>query len=171
MNVALRMRVSSRYGTHLPVLMAALERTSGAVLELGVGAFSTPYLHWACAFARRPLLSVESVGDYAEWAKWYAGGLHEVLAVDSFDTAPLEARFWDVALVDHSPSERRAVDVRRLANNCRFVILHDSNGRFESSYHYSTVYPLFKYKRDYGELYPAVTVLSNYADFGELGLD
>jgi hypothetical protein len=171
MKVALRMRVSSRYGTHLPVLMAALARTTGAVLELGVGAFSTPYLHWACAFARRPLLSVESAGPYAEWAQWYAGGRHEVLAVDSFDAAPLEAREWSVALIDHSPSERRVVDVRRLAERCRFVILHDSNGRFESHYHYSTVYPLFKYKRDYGALYPAVTVVRNFEDLGELGLD
>lgn len=170
MTTALNMRVSSRYGTHLPVLMAAVARTKGAVLELGVGAFSTPYLHWACAFAQRPLLSVETAGPYAEWAKWYAGGLHSVLPVSSFDEAPIERRWWDVALVDHSPSERRVVEIRRLALCCKFVIIHDANGRYEQAYHYSTVYPLFKHKYDFNGLEPGTTVLSNYAEFGALEL-
>lgn len=164
------MRVSTRYGTHLPVLMAAVERTAGAVLELGVGAFSTPYLHWACAFARRPLLSVESAGPYAEWAKSYNSDLHAVLAVNNFDAAPIESRFWDVALVDHSPSERRVVEIARLADRCRLVVIHDSNGRYEQHYHYSTIYPLFRYKYDFNGLEPGTTVLSNFVEFGGLDL-
>jgi hypothetical protein len=162
---ALNMRVSTRYGSHLPVLMAAIHRTRGAVLELGVGAFSTPYLHWACAMAQRPLLSVESFAPYATWAKDYSRGLHVVMSVESFDAAPIEARSWDVALVDHSPSARRVVDIRRLADCCRFVILHDSNGRYEKDYGYASVYPLFKYKYDFTGLEPSTTVLSNFSPF------
>jgi hypothetical protein len=170
MTTALNMRVSSRYGTHLPVLMAAVARTAGSVLELGIGAFSTPYLHWACAFAHRPLLSVESAGPYAEWAKWYSRGLHFVLPVDNFDAAPIEAKFWDVALVDHSPSERRVTEIARLAQCCRFVVIHDSNGRYEKDYHYSTIYPLFKHQYTFTGLEPSTTVLSNFEQFGALEL-
>lgn len=154
------MQISIRYGTHLPVLLAAVARTTGSVLELGVGSFSTPVLHWLCRPARR-LVSCETDPKYYHWAAGYRSNWHEVLCLESWDAAPVDQP-WDVVLVDHSPPERRAVEINRLAGQARFIIAHDSNGRYDRFYHYSTVFPSFKYRWTFAEVEPSTTVLSNF---------
>lgn len=162
--MALKMRVSTRYGTHLPALLECVRRTTGPILELGVGAFSTPVLDALCQMSGRLLVSCETDGDYGAWAQAYARPNHPVLRLDSWDAAPIEARQWSVALVDHSPDTRRVVEVERLAQRCECVVLHDSNGRYEHHYHYSTIYPLFRWRWDDTHAEPSTTVLSNYLD-------
>ena len=54
------MNVSGRYGTHLPCLIKAMEKTTGDVLEMGMGIFSTPYLHYQCILTNRRLTSYEN---------------------------------------------------------------------------------------------------------------
>ncbi len=157
------MMFSVRYSTHLPVLMQAIAKTSGDVLELGAGLFSTPLLHWLVAAKGRKLVSFDNDPRFYEWAGSLANQYHRIVFVKNWDDAWIE-KPWDVVLVDHSPDERRIVEVRRLANLARYLIIHDSNGRYEKNYHYSKIYKLFKYHLDFTEAEPSTTVLSNLVD-------
>ena len=42
------MKIFAGWGSHLPVLIHLMNHTTGDVLELGTGLYSTPYLHHAC---------------------------------------------------------------------------------------------------------------------------
>ena len=155
--------VSLNYATHLPALMRALALTDGPVLELGMGLFSTPYLHYACALAGRRLVSYENNAGWAEIFKPYQSDGHDIGVVDSWWEADI-SKEWGMALVDHSPSERRVWDITRIAHLARIIIAHDSNGRWEKHYHYSTIYPLFRYRTDWTGDGRHAVVLSNFVD-------
>ena len=157
--------VSLNYATHLPALMRALALTDGPVLELGMGLFSTPYLHYACALAGRDLVSYENNAGWAAIFEPYRSHKHTINVVESWDEADIEY-VWDVVLVDHSPSERRVVDIQRLEKwgESKYYILHDSNGRWDKHYHYSTIYPLFRYRTDWTGDGRHAVVLSNFVD-------
>ena len=160
-----RMTVSLRYGSHLPVLMRAFDRSTGPVLELGMGVFSTPYLHYACMLAGRQLVSYDDNTRWIGLFEPYQSLLHDIRLVDDWDTIDL-AVHWALALVDHTDTWR-AHDIERLAWYAQYVIVHDTNGRYESSYHYSTIYTLFRYKLYYTGAFPSTTVLSNFCDLGD----
>src|SRR3990167_10247083 len=121
------MTVSLRYGSHLPVLMRAFDRSTGPVLELGMGVFSTPYLHYACMLAGRQLVSYEENSKWAEWFEPYRGLLHDILVSPAWPVKYLTTH-WSVVLVDHI-DDYRAVDIRRLANFAQYIVVHDTNGR------------------------------------------
>ncbi len=164
------MSVSGNYGTHLAPLIQAVRKTDGEILELGVGIFSTPYLHYLSHVSKRHLTSYDNDAGWARQfatsvfsAYLYKGPYHKIIPVESWDDAKIE-KPWDVALVDHSPSERRIVEIERLAKWAKYIIIHDSNRRQESVYHYSKIYPLFKYRTDWHEDSNHATVLSNLVD-------
>lgn len=164
-----RLPVSLNYATHLPALMRALARTHGRVLELGMGLFSTPYLHYTCQMQGRQLVSYE---NDAEWATFfaeehgYASDWHAIRYVETWDQADID-RKWDVVLVDHSPSERRIVEITRLAHRARYIIAHDSDHKFRNYYHYQRVYPLFRQKLHWQQDYREAVVLSNFENLGD----
>lgn len=152
------------YSSHLPVLMRAVTATTGPVLELGTGYYSTPVLHWLCAGTQRRLVSYEHHQKYAEWAQMFQAPWHEVAWIEEWDRAPIDQP-WDVAFIDHGPSARRAVDLRRLAPYARFVVLHDTDGRLNKLYGYPEVYPCYRYNVQWtrgGR--PYTNVLSNTVD-------
>jgi hypothetical protein len=156
---------SLRYASHLPVLMQAVRRTSGDVLELGMGIFSTPVLHWMCVGDERRLVSYDNDPWAVKWAKGYKYERdgHEIHYVKSWDEAEIEEE-WDVVLVDHSPSERRVVEIRRLADLAKHIVIHDSNGRYRRYYHYDTIFHLFKSQLNFDYVEPSTTVLSNLVE-------
>jgi hypothetical protein len=94
---------------------------------LGTGVFSTPYLHYECLLSGRKLVSYDN--DKAWLAKFTTSGggnhyyhqkpHHKLYYVEDWDDADIE-RPWDVALVDHSPSERRKVDIKRLTKFAKY---------------------------------------------------
>jgi hypothetical protein len=105
-------------GTHLVPLARALVDTTGAVLELGSGDFSTPFLRRYCLAAGRELLSLE---NYPKWAAEFG-----VPCVDYDVAIPAAARReWSVVLVDHRPSERRIPDAIRFVGKTEYLLLHD----------------------------------------------
>lgn len=161
------MRVSVNYGTHLPALMAVLDHTQGPVLELGTGVFSTPFLHYYCLLHKRHLVSYDNSAEWNGWVDYYKSPDHEILYVDDWDKAQIE-KPWDVALVDHSPDVRRIVEVKRLANLAKYIIIHDSNARHEKTYHYSQIYPLFTYRRTWNSDNRHTDILSNFVNLDNL---
>lgn len=164
------MNVSMRYSTFLPMLLEAMNRTSGNVLELGAGVFSTPILHWLCERQRRSLLTIENSRGWYNFTRTYLRTpLHTFIHVQHWDDAKSAIeKEWDVVLVDHSPSDRRVVEIRLLANLAKYLVVHDSEPGKERDYHYSQIYPLFKYKFDFTLADHQTVVLSNFftlADF------
>lgn len=163
--MAHRMLVSGYYGTHLAALIKAMSKTDGDVLELGMGLFSTPYLHYQCMLSNRKLVSYENVESYAQFfiEYGYPNANHEINIVDDYVNAKID-KPWDVVLIDQTPDSSRAVEVKRLANLAKYIVIHDSNERQDKVYHYSEIYPLFKYKTIWDRDKNQATVLSNFVD-------
>lgn len=163
--MAWKMNVSGHYGTHLPCLIKAAEKTNGDMLELGMGVFSTPYLHYKAVLDNRQLYSYE---NFKEWAGFflkygYEHPNHHIAVIDKYANAPIE-KPWDVVLIDQTPDSSRAEEVRRLANWAKYIVIHDSNGHQDKIYHYSTIYPLFRYRTIWDKDGRHATVLSNLVD-------
>jgi len=158
--------VSTCYFTHLPCLIKAMEKTTGDVLELGMGVGSTPYLHYKCVLDGRKLVSYENFEGYY---KFFAGrygwnyGTHEIKLVEKYADAPID-KPWDVVLIDQTPDSSRSEEAIRLAKLAKYVILHDSASKYEGSYHYKRVYPHFKYRSDWTGDTNQATVLSNFVN-------
>src|SRR3990167_2687507 len=170
--MAYRMNVSGNYGTHLPALIKAMSKTTGDVLELGMGVFSTPYLHYQCILSNRKLTSYE---NFKPWVQFffdyhYDHPNHEINLVESYNQARIDHKNWDVALVDQTPDSSRVETIRRLANLAKYIIVHDSNGNKDKTYHYSTIYSLFKYRTIWDKDKNHATVLSNFVDLEDFWL-
>ena len=149
--------------------MTVLGKTTGPCLEMGMGLFSTPYLHYACLLASRHLTSYETAPS---WAKFftnygYETDYHAICVVTNWDAADIE-RPWDVALVDHDPSERRITDIKRLAHHARYIVVHDADPKFDRVYHYSRIYDLFRWRKVWDMEYRKTVVLSNFVDLADL---
>ena len=147
-------------GSHLPVLVRALKVTSGPVVELGAGMYSTPILHALCEAEGRRLVTYENAPEYYEWALRYQSSLHDVCKVDVWADVDLASVNWAVAFVDHAPNGTRWQEMLRLTH-AEYVVAHDSNRGWRRKYNYDKAYPLFKYQKQYREKHPNTVVLSN----------
>lgn len=162
-------------GSHLPVLMKVLNLTDGPVLELGTGLFSTPFLHWACFDKRRKLVSYENKKQFFDF--WIYDDKRELVNDYSYHKVNLVedskwdnidiSEHWGVVFVDHNPGPRRREEMKRVANNADYVIIHDTDEKNDWYYKYSEYFPLFKYRWD-SKIYPRTTVVSNFFDLHEL---
>lgn len=159
--------ISVNYGTHLGALIACINKTDGAVLELGTGVFSTPYLHYACLLANRKLVSYDNEKKWMKWVDYYKSPLHEVNFIEDWDKADIE-KPWDVALIDHSPSIRRKEDIKRLAKWAKYIVIHDSTKTYHDTYAYHEIYPLFKYRKVWDKDQRRADVLSNFNNLDNL---
>jgi len=143
------------FASHYPILVKAIQSTTGPVMELGTGMFSTPLLHWLCL--GRKLVSCESHPEYIEFAKQYETLFHKVIKIDNWLKLQLEK--YSVVFIDHTPTPRKRGDDAIRFTDAELVVLHDT-GRHESKYGYEKVFPLFKYKYEKNN----TTVLSNSID-------
>jgi hypothetical protein len=106
----------------LPAMGYALGASTGPILEIGCGHFSTPFLHEYCRGADRLLWSIESNGDWrARFSQRYQAPFH------SFDhLAPNFPVDWGVVFIDNSPGgEARAAPFREHLNFADYVVVHD----------------------------------------------
>ena len=166
---------SGSYFTHLGALIACVNKTSGDILELGTGLGSTPYLHYAATISKRHLLSLENDPGWLRMFKasdfmhfLYQNDYHKLHYVDNYENSVLIDKEWDVVLVDQTPDGSRKETVKKLANKAKYIIIHDSNERHEKNYHYSEIYPLFKYRRIWDKDDRFATVLSNFIELDDL---
>ena len=158
------------YGSHIPVLVKLLSITTGPVLELGSGYFSTPVLHYLCSAQHRQLVTYENEPIIYDYMHQCENKYHKVILVNGWDDCDIECP-WDVALIDHAPAERRIVDVMRLSNWAKYIVCHDTSWKQDKHYHYKTIFPEFKYAFHYAEFNPGNTsVLSNLVDLNELSI-
>jgi len=158
------------WASHLPILIKVLNMTDGPVLELGTGFFSTPVMHWLCLDKNRVLISYENDERYFSRSKSFMKGLHEIKKIDRWEDADIENTHWSVVLVDHQPDLRRKDDIKRIANNADYIIVHDTQAKHNKLYGYiEETFPLFKYRYDYTKGNgPQTSVLSNFKDLSNL---
>lgn len=154
------------FGSHLPVLIEVVTKTNGPILELGGGANSTPYLHWACFNTKRKLVTYDNEEKYFDQIKAYEDDFHEVHLVKDWNKVDF-GDYWSVAFVDHHPNLERKNSVRRLANICDYIIIHDTERKWRHKFQYEEIYPLFKYRYDYKKVLPHTTILTNRRKHGE----
>ena len=65
-------------------------------------------------------------------------------------------------MIDHSPSARRIVEIEKLANLAKYLVVHDSEPWKDMDYHYSRIYPLFKFRFNFDKVDHHTAVLSNF---------
>jgi len=169
--MAKNMNVSMNYGTHLPCLMKAFEKTTGDILEMGTGIFSTPYLRYMCILKDRKLVSYENFPDWYKFLLKYYRPIpnHEINLVEKYADAKID-RDWDIVLIDQTPDSSRKEEIIRLASRAKYIIIHDSNPSNEKITHYNEIYPLFKYRTDWDGDSNRATVLSNLVDLKDFWL-
>lgn len=113
------------HATHQQTLIRAVLNTTGPILELGAGWFSTPILHELAKHMGRRVITVEH--DPA----WYLELIHlqtdwhEFVKVEDWDEF-IPCGPYGVAFVDHHPAERRAVDIERLIPHVDVFVIHDT---------------------------------------------
>ena len=156
------MRIGKSRGSFLPILIYYVERTTGPILELGMGFCSSPYLHWSCYPKKRKLISYESNPEYFDYANSWQDSFHEIHCVKSWDDIDLGAP-WTIAFVDHAPDRRRAKEIAKLTH-AEYVIIHDTENRNDKKYRLSSLHGLFKYRFKYIDAYPNTSIWSNTHD-------
>ena len=162
----LTLRLVKRWSTHMPMLIKTIQLTHGPVLELGAGVFSTPLIHWLCAESRRYVVTYESDPQFFGFSRQFRSKSHKIKFIEDW-TELNEPRMWSVVFIDHV-TEHRARAALQFKDNAMFVILHDSEPERENTYHYSTVYPHYKYRYDWTFNYIWTTVVSNFDDLQRL---
>lgn len=150
------------YASHLPVLLACLRRTQGAILELGSGLFSTPLVH-AFAVLGRYARTIETD---PEWGRRIAAAFADRPAhfrhdfyVEPFDRQTLiRDTPWSLALVDHATAHR-APDLELLRTlGVGMAIVHDTE---HPGYELGPVLDRFTYRYTYSRVPPETTVVSD----------
>lgn len=112
------------YGSHLPALVTCVMATTGPVLELGMGYFSTPILHEICKAQGRRLVSTESDAGFAPVFADFAADFHALKVYPHELPDSLFSEPWSVVLIDHSFERRRAADGARF-KDAEFIVAHD----------------------------------------------
>ena len=126
------------YGTHQPILIAAIRETSGAILELGLGDTSTELIH---TLAEDRLVC--SIDDNIAWIDKYRyleSDTHQfgVFSEDIFEEI---GKQFSVALIDLSTWEQRMFAIEKLRYFVDYIVIHDAQDRGLGR--------LFKYWREY----------------------
>ena len=88
----------AKYGTHMAALITAVANTTGAVLEMGCGDFSTPLLHAICSAEKRFLLSAE---DNKQWTVFWKETEGRIIHFIGKDIIYHHSLFWPAMLKAH----------------------------------------------------------------------
>ena len=161
------MKKAQHFSSHLPALIHTLAKTTGDVLELGTGLFSTPFLHYLCVPKKRLLVSVYNNQKYYESVLCFEHEYHKIIYTEDWAIPDL-VRQWSVVFIDHGPPEQRRVDLLRFADLATYIVVHDTNGRQDTHYHFSTAWQDFKYVYTYNKFFPATTIVSNSMEIGDV---
>lgn len=164
----------AEYGSHFIPLAFACSITSGPVLELGCGDYSTPLLHVLCSLHGRQVMTFDTDKNWLELFEPLQSEMHTLHYVpvyeddwaknprpEQWDQISIPECRWGVVFVDHRPGERRRIDISRFKDKAELIVVHDSQ---ESSYGYEEVFRDFRYRLDYKRFPTWTTIVSQDID-------
>lgn len=160
------MIVDLSVGSHVPVLAAAVNRTKGAVLELGCGWWSTPMLRLMCHYMRVADPQWRRLESYDTDDQW--GATFNVPVVKDWKQWKPQEKEYGVAFVDCSPGESRVELIQRLRGICHFIVAHDTEADIPPSggnYRWTLLDGVFKHQTIYKDIRPWTTVYSDREEF------
>ena len=147
-NIWCKMKIRMGWSSHFPVLIKALQITTGPVLELGTGLYSTPLMHWLCFDKNRPIVSYEHDPKYFKYNKQFGSNLHEMCLIEDWSKFNVQA-YWDVVLIDCDSTVRHDL-AKKLAYNSQYIVLHDTDPVLNNEYHYDEIFLSCWYTSAYG---------------------
>jgi hypothetical protein len=127
---------------------------------MGMGYYSTFALNLFSRLNQIKVISVEQNKKYFDKFAALSHEYHQLIHVQNYDSFDLENTNWDVVFIDHGPTSRRVVDIRRLKDSAAMLIIHDTESRL---YRYDEIWNLFKFRYDFKALRPWTTAVSNDA--------
>jgi hypothetical protein len=173
----LRVGINS-WGTHFPVLATVAAFTTGPILEMGCGDYSTPMLHGLCAPTKRTLVSTDASKTWIEFFTDMQRDWHTFIYVpaygpesdendtmfsleqDAWDTIGSDTH-WNIVFIDHRPGLRRVIDIKRLRPQTDIFVIHDAQ---DKAYKYDQVLKTFKYIYEYRRYHITTIVVSDTID-------
>lgn len=166
----------SVYGTHIHPLITAVMNTTGDVLEMGCGDFSTPLLHSICKIQNRKVVSTDTDKQWLSLFMDLHSMNHTFQYVPVYETNIPDHHQWDrvgnqkwgVVFIDHRPGERRAIDIVRFKNDADIIVVHDTEN---PGYGYESAFKYFKYRYDYKRYNVWTTLVSNKINVEKLFLE
>ena len=153
--------VTSPYNSHRPALKAALMNIpEGTIIELGMGTGSTELLSMAAKDQERRFISYENNPE------WYAKMVHLHSPYNNLkfvtDWDKVKVIQCGILFADHSPGERRKIDIERFRGHADVIIVHDTEDSAEYVYGLKNVLSLFKYRNDLQQPnMPRTTIVSD----------
>ena len=143
------------YATHQRMLVKYLMRTTGPIVEIGCGDYSTPLIHEIAAAQGRTVLTLESNAEWLHRFSGYKTDWHSLRHVASWDDWQPEGRYG-LAFIDHTPGNRRPVEYLKLRDVADILILHDTEAR---GYDWQTIYSHIDHIETDADIKPSTTVL------------
>ena len=143
--------IDQTYGSHVLPLFASVMVTSGSMLEMGCGFFSTPLLDRISKEQRRFMLTAETDLAWMNKFTHMNSTLHRFVHVPVYE-GRINASLWNgvggyqnwgVVFVDHRPGDRRFVDVLRMRHQADILVIHDTETK---KYHYEPILETFPHK-------------------------
>jgi len=155
--------------THLIPLFLAIMNSSGCVVELGMGNWSTKYLHRLADHLKFNLISIENDRKWAGQFRRFVCDFHIIYTLDKWSELDRlkPSEHVGVVLVDQRPAAARNPSIRLFAD-ADILVVHDSE---HPHYNYDKTFGLFKYRTDYNLVTPTTTLLSNVIDVSQISLE
>lgn len=158
-------------GSHFPVLAAAVARTTGPVLECGMGYWSSIMLYLMCK-GKRDLLGLDSDPLWAgRFSGLYATGIIQG-GIDTWVAYCQSLRddiYQDgVIFVDNAPGEARVPMIIALKGKAKFIVVHDLEADIPPSagnYGWKQLNGMFRYHTVFKDFRPWTGVFSDVEEF------
>jgi hypothetical protein len=156
--------VGKGWGSHIPMLMKAIQLTDKKIVEIGAGIISTNFLHWYCRERDQKMVTYEEDDQYYHFAKSFVSLLHKVVKVENWEDIS-NKQDWGVLLIDNYTGQR-VKDLIKFKDSADYIVVHDTDKPEQYGFT-DDVWGLFKYRYDWRECHPWTTVVSNKKDLKE----
>lgn len=155
----MRVKLSADSLSHISHLVPWVQKTTGPILELGIGFGSTPILHELCR-PDRELVSYENIAEFFALFRGFDTAWHKMILTPDYAAAEIE-RPWSIAFVDTYPGPTRLDLLMRLKPWADYIIIHDTERRHDRFYHVRAHFREWKYRVSHKQWEPHTTVLSD----------
>jgi hypothetical protein len=130
--------------SHQRSLVCAAMRTTGPILELGVGWYSTPILHEIAVAQQRRLWTYDNNKHWLAQFKNLESEFHALTCLGWWGELSVPPFRFGLCFVDQGQPIEREYAIRKLINSVDVFVMHDTEEKF--AYGYDRTLPMFKWK-------------------------